>query len=250
MIGILTKALKNVFGDKATRDLKEVMPLVERCKAEFAKLDGLSHNELRDRTQQLKARIAEATREDDAKVEALRAEIDADPQMDIHERERRYEDIDKIQKNGLGKIEEVLLEILPEAFAVVKETARRFKENTEIRVKATQLDRDLALRRPDSIRIEGDEAIWKNNWIAAGNTVTWDMLHYDVQLIGGVALHKGRIAEMGTGEGKTLVSTLPVFLNALAGRGVHVVTVNDYLAKRDAEWMGPLHEFHGMRVDC
>ncbi|MBK9512173.1 MAG: hypothetical protein IPO05_00765 [Flavobacteriales bacterium] len=131
MIGILTKALKNVFGDKATRDLKEVMPLVERCKAEFAKLDGLSHNELRDRTQQLKARIAEATREDDAKVEALRAEIDADPQMDIHERERRYEDIDKIQKNGLGKIEEVLLEILPEAFAVVKETARRFKENTE-----------------------------------------------------------------------------------------------------------------------
>ena len=150
----------------------------------------------------------------------------------------------------MARIEEVLLEILPEAFAVVKETARRFKENSELRVRATALDRDLATKRPDAIRIEGDEAIWSNTWTAAGNPVTWDMVHYDVQLIGGIALHKGKIAEMSTGEGKTLVSTLPVFLTALAGRGVHLVTVNDYLARRDAEWMGPLHEFHGLRVDC
>jgi preprotein translocase subunit SecA len=250
MIGTLTKALKKVFGDKAQRDLKEVMPLVERCKEEYGKLQGLSHDELRARTAQFKARIAERTKESNDKVDALRAEIDGDPHMDIHERERRYEEIDGLLKSSLGQIEEVLLDILPEAFAVVRETARRFKENDELRVTASDLDRALAIRRPDSVRIEGDQAIWKNTWMAAGNLVTWDMLHYDVQLIGGVALHKGKIAEMGTGEGKTLVSTLPVFLNALAGRGVHVVTVNDYLAKRDAEWMGPLHEFHGMRVDC
>ena len=250
MIGTLTKALKKVFGDKAQRDLKEVMPLVERCKEEYGKLQGLSHDELRARTAQFKARIAERTKESNDKVDALRAEIDGDPHMDIHERERRYEEIDGLLKSSLGQIEEVLLDILPEAFAVVRETARRFKDNGELRVTANDLDRALAIRRPDSVRIEGDQAIWKNSWMAAGNLVTWDMLHYDVQLIGGVALHKGKIAEMGTGEGKTLVSTLPVFLNALAGRGVHVVTVNDYLAKRDAEWMGPLHEFHGMRVDC
>ncbi|MGV3636302.1 MAG: preprotein translocase subunit SecA [Flavobacteriales bacterium] len=250
MIGSLTKALKKVFGDKAQRDLKEVMPLVEKTKAAYAQLNGLSHDELRARTADLKARIKERTKANDDRVDTLRAEIDADPQMDIHERERRYQDIDKLQEASLKDIEAVLLEILPEAFAVVKETARRFKENGELRVRATDADRELAIKRPDAIRIEGDSAIWKNTWTAAGNPMTWDMLHYDVQLIGGVALHTGKIAEMGTGEGKTLVSTLPVFLNALAGRGVHVVTVNDYLAKRDAEWMGPLHEFHGLRVDC
>jgi preprotein translocase subunit SecA len=250
MIGSLTKALKKVFGDKAQRDLKEVTPLVEQTKVEFAKLSGLSNNELRQRTQALKARIATRTKANDEKAEALRAEIEADPQMDIHERERRYEEVDKLQEQSLKLIEEVLLEILPEAFAVVKETARRFKENSELRVTATELDKELAIKRPDAVRIEGDQAVWKNTWMAAGVPVTWDMVHYDVQLIGGVALHKGKIAEMSTGEGKTLVSTLPVFLNALPGRGVHVVTVNDYLAKRDAEWMGPLHEFHGMRVDC
>jgi len=250
MIGSFTKALKKVFGDKYQRDLKEVLPLVESTTTEYAKLAGLSHDELRDKATGLKTRIREATRANDERVASLRAEIDADAQMDIQERELRYEEIDKLQEQSVTRIEEVLLEILPEAFAIVKDTARRFKEDHELRVKATDTDRELATKRPDAISIEGDHAIWKNTWIAAGNPVTWDMLHYDVQLIGGVALHKGRIAEMGTGEGKTLVSTLPVFLNALAGRGVHLVTVNDYLAKRDAEWMGPLHEFHGLRVDC
>jgi len=250
MIGSLTKALKKVFGDKAQRDLKEVMPLVEQTNAAFAKLSGLSNDELRERTNALKARIKERTKINDDQVEALRKEIDEDPQMDIHEREKRYQEIDKLQEGSLKQIEEVLLEILPEAFAVVKETARRFKENKELRVRATELDRELGTKRPDAIRIDGEHAVWSSTWMAAGNPITWDMMHYDVQLIGGVALHKGKIAEMSTGEGKTLVSTLPVFLNALPGRGVHVVTVNDYLAKRDAEWMGPLHEFHGLRVDC
>jgi len=250
MIGSFTKALKKVFGDKAQRDLKEVMPLVDRTKAAFAELQGLSNDELRERTTALKARIKERTKVNDDRVEALRAEIDGDPHMDIQEREQRYQEIDKLEEASLKQIEEVLLEILPEAFAVVKETARRFTENSELRVRATDLDRELVAKRPDAIRIEGDQAIWKNTWKAAGIPITWDMVHYDVQLIGGVALHTGKIAEMSTGEGKTLVSTLPVFLNALPGRGVHVVTVNDYLAKRDAEWMGPLHEFHGMRVDC
>ncbi|HQW05035.1 MAG: preprotein translocase subunit SecA [Flavobacteriales bacterium] len=250
MIGSFSKAFKKVFGDKAQRDLKEVTPLVDKIKAEFAKLGDLSHDELRQRTTGLRARITEHTKENDGKVETLRAEIEEDAHMDIHAREERYQEIDKLNEASVKQIEEVLLEILPEAFAVVKETARRFKENSELRVRATELDRELATKRPDAIRIEGDHAIWKNTWMAAGNPITWDMVHYDVQLIGGVALHKGKIAEMMTGEGKTLVSTLPVFLNALVGRGVHLVTVNDYLAKRDAEWMGPLHEFHGLRVDC
>ena len=250
MIGSFSKAFKKVFGDKAQRDLKEVTPLVDKIKAEFAKLGDLSHDELRQRTTGLRARITEHTKENDGKVETLRAEIEEDAHMEIHAREERYQEIDKLNEASVKQIEEVLLEILPEAFAVVKETARRFKENSELRVRATELDRELATKRPDAIRIEGDHAIWKNTWMAAGNPITWDMVHYDVQLIGGVALHKGKIAEMMTGEGKTLVSTLPVFLNALVGRGVHLVTVNDYLAKRDAEWMGPLHEFHGLRVDC
>jgi preprotein translocase subunit SecA len=250
MIGSLSKALKSIFGDKAQRDLKEVTPLVERTKEEYAKLAGLSNDELRGRTATLKARVADRTRTTDEQVAALRKEIDDDPRMPIHEREARYEQVDKLLADSLTEIEEVLLEILPEAFAVVRETARRFKENSELRVTATELDKELAIKRPDAVRIDGTQAVWSNTWIAAGNPVRWDMVHYDVQLIGGVALHKGKIAEMSTGEGKTLVSTLPVFLNALAGRGVHVVTVNDYLAKRDAEWMGPIHEFHGMRVDC
>jgi len=242
--------IKKVFGDKATRDLKEATPIVELTNTEFVKLAGLSNDELRGRTATLKARIAERTKESDDKVVALRNEIEADPHMDIQDREQRYEEIDKILEQSVKDIEGVLLEILPEAFAVVKETARRFKENKEIRVRATDMDRELATKRQNEIRIEGDQAIWKNSWMAAGVPVTWDMLHYDVQLIGGWAMHKGKIAEMSTGEGKTLVSTLPVYLNALPGRGVHLVTVNDYLAKRDAEWMGPLHEFHGLSVDC
>ncbi|HRH39968.1 MAG TPA: preprotein translocase subunit SecA, partial [Flavobacteriales bacterium] len=250
MIGSLTKALKKVFGDKHQRDLKDVLPMVDLINAESAKLVGISHDELRARSTALKQRIKDAIRTNDDRVAQLRSEIESDAHMDIHAREERYQEIDAIEKKSVGVIEGVLADILPEAFAIVKETAKRLKENEELRVTANELDRDLATKRPDAIRIEGDQAIWKNTWIAAGNPMKWDMLHYDVQLIGGVALHKGKIAEMGTGEGKTLVSTLPVFLNALAGRGVHVVTVNDYLAKRDAEWMGPIHEFHGMRVDC
>ncbi len=250
MIGSLSKAFKSIFGDKAQRDLKEVQPLVERTKEAYSKLASLTHDELRARSAALKARVAERTKETDDKVAALRKEIDDDPKMDISEREQRYEQIDKLLADSLTDIEEVLEEILPEAFAIVKDTARRFKENPELRVTATELDKELAIKRPDAISIEDGKAVWKNTWMAAGNPVKWDMVHYDVQLIGGVALHKGKIAEMSTGEGKTLVSTLPVFLNALAGRGVHLVTVNDYLAKRDAEWMGPIHEFHGLRVDC
>ncbi|MCB0795299.1 MAG: preprotein translocase subunit SecA, partial [Flavobacteriales bacterium] len=249
MIGTLTKTMKSLFGDKASRDMKEVAPTVERIKEESSKLDGLSNDELRGRTTLLRERVAEHVREDQAKVDALRAEIEADPHMDIHAREDRYEQIDKLEEGILKQIESVLEEILPEAFAVVKETARRFATSNEVRVKATDLDRELATDR-DSIRIEGEYAIWSNSWNASGTPVTWDMVHYDVQLIGGVALHRGKIAEMSTGEGKTLVATLPVYLNALSGRGVHVVTVNDYLAKRDSEWMGPIYEFHGLRVDC
>ncbi len=248
MIGTLTNVFKKVFGDKAQRDLKEVQPLVERIQAEFPKLAGLSNDDLRQRSQDLRQRIRDRVKEDQARVDALRAEIEADPHMDIHAREERYQEIDKLEERIVAGIEEVLLEILPEAFAVVKETARRFKDGP-VRVRAGEIDREIAAKR-DSVRIEGDDAVWSNTWNAAGTPVTWDMVHYDVQLIGGIALHKGKIAEMSTGEGKTLVATLPVFLNALAGRGVHVVTVNDYLSKRDSEWMGPLYEFHGLRVDC
>lgn len=250
MIGSLTKALKKVFGDKYQRDLKEVMPLVDQTKAEFAKLHDISNNELRERAQAVRERIRASTRANDERTAELRNSIEADPQMDIHEREQRYEQIDELEKKSLAILEDALLEALPEAFAIVKETAQRFAQSSEVRVRATDRDREVAIKRPDAVRIDGDEAIWKNTWVAAGNSITWDMVHYDVQLIGGVALHKGKIAEMGTGEGKTLVSTLPVFLNALTGRGVHLVTVNDYLAKRDAEWMGPIHEFHGLTVDC
>ena len=246
---MLGNIIKKVFGDKSTRDLKEIHPFVEKVKDEYGKLQELSHDELRTRTTSFKALIAERTAEHRDKVAAIRQRIEDEPAMAIHEREDLYKEIDELESRTIKAIEEVLEEILPQAFAVVKETARRFKENPEIRVTATEVDRELATRR-DALRVEGDTAIWRNSWTAAGNTVTWDMVHYDVQLIGGTALHKGKIAEMSTGEGKTLVATLPVYLNALAGRGVHLVTVNDYLAKRDSEWMGPLYEFHGLRVDC
>ncbi|MFZ1688408.1 MAG: preprotein translocase subunit SecA [Flavobacteriales bacterium] len=246
---MLGNLFKKVFGDKAARDLKETAPVVEKVKAEYDKLQVLSNDELRERSNALRLRINERVKEEDDRAATLRSEIDADPRMDIHAREDRYQEIDKLEEKIVEKVEKVLEELLPEAFAIVKETARRFKENEELRVRATQLDRDIAAKR-DSVTVEGDTAIWKRSWTAAGAAVTWDMVHYDVQLIGGTALHRGKIAEMATGEGKTLVATLPVFLNALAGRGVHIVTVNDYLSKRDSEWMGPLYEFHGLRVDC
>ncbi len=246
---MLGNIIKKVFGDKASRDLKEAQPFVEKIKVEFPKLNDISNDELRAKTDDFKRRIAEKIADEQARIDLLRNEIEENPKMAIADRESRYEEIDKLEEQTLGEIEDVLMEILPEAFAVMKETARRFTENTEIMVTARDMDREIAAKR-DGVRIEGEKAIWSNSWDAAGTPVKWDMIHYDVQLIGGVALHKGKIAEMSTGEGKTLVATLPVYLNALAGRGVHLVTVNDYLAKRDSEWMGPLYEFHGMRVDC
>ncbi|MBE0666060.1 MAG: preprotein translocase subunit SecA, partial [Bacteroidales bacterium] len=214
---------------------------------ESVKLASLSNDELRELTAVLKKEITDSVPEELEEIRSLK--VTAEGEEDVNRKEEIYNKIDKIDKQILARIEEKLDEVLPHAFAIMKETARRFKENDVLEVTARDWDRDLAATRP-SITITGDKAFWKNRWQAGGNEILWDMVHYDVQLIGGVALHKGKIAEMATGEGKTLVATLPVFLNALAGRGVHIVTVNDYLSKRDSEWMGPLYEFHGLSVDC
>lgn len=249
MIGSVTKILKKVFGDKQEKDIAAIQPIVDDIKSEYEKLASLSNDELREKSNQLRDKIKEHIREEEQEIADLKEEVKLKPNMDIDSKEEIYDTIDRIEKNISKKLDDYLEEVLPEGFAIVKETARRFKENPTIEVTATQFDRDLAASR-DSIEIVGDKAIWKNTWVAAGNEITWDMLHYDVQLIGGVALHRGKAAEMQTGEGKTLVSTLPIYLNALTGRGVHLVTVNNYLAKRDSEWMGPIHEFHGLSVDC
>ncbi len=235
------------LGNKYDRDMKEINPYVEKIHIEFEKLQGLSNDQLRDKTSELKKEILAYIEEDESEIRSLREKAEAEE--DVYQKEEIYNEIDKIEKHISEKIENVLDECVPKAFAIIKETARRFKENSVLEVTARQYDRDLAATR-ESIIIKGDKAQWNNKWIAGGNEILWDMVHYDVQLIGGVALHKGKIAEMGTGEGKTLVATLPVFLNALAGRGVHIVTVNDYLSKRDSEWMGPMYEFHGLTVDC
>jgi preprotein translocase subunit SecA len=245
---VINKLLTKFFGNKSDRDIKEIMPFVEKAKEEFEKLLKLSNDELREQTKLLQQRITSFIQTENNEIQKLRDQLDADV-LEIEAREDIYNQIDKIETTIDDKIEEVLDEILPVAFAVVKETARRFKESEFIEVTANQFDKDLAATR-DSVEIKGDKALWYNQWMAGGNEITWDMVHYDVQLIGGVVLHKGKIAEMATGEGKTLVATLPVFLNALTHRGVHLVTVNDYLAKRDAEWMGTLYEFHGLTVDC
>jgi preprotein translocase subunit SecA len=245
---IVNKFLTKFFGNKSERDIKEVMPVVEKAKEAFATLMQVSNDELRQKSQELQQRIIDYIQTENDSIAALREKLDSD-KLEIEEREEIYNEIDKIETLIDDKIETVLDEILPMAFAIVKETARRFKEQESIEVTANQFDRNIAALR-DSVEIKGDKAIWYNQWMAGGNEVTWDMVHYDVQLIGGVVLHKGKIAEMATGEGKTLVATLPVFLNALTHRGVHIVTVNDYLAKRDAEWMGTLYEFHGLSVDC
>jgi len=249
MLGSVTKTLKKIFGDKSEKDIKAIQPLVTQINDEFAKLNSVSHDELRARTESLKAKIADATKDKEAEIEALNKKVEDNPTMEIAEKEKIFAEVDELTKAIDETIESVLMEILPEAFAIVKETARRFKENDSLTVTASDFDKDLAAQR-SSIEIEGDKAIWHNKWLAAGSEITWDMVHYDVQLIGGIALHQGKAAEMQTGEGKTLVATLPVYLNALAGKGVHLVTVNDYLARRDAEWMGPLYEFHGLSVDC
>ncbi|MDR2825143.1 MAG: preprotein translocase subunit SecA, partial [Prevotellaceae bacterium] len=238
--------LGKLFGNKAQRDLREIEPIVEQIKQVYETVIGLSNDELREKVQQLRQRITDYISDDKRKIAELRETIE---QTEIDVREKIYDEIDKLEKDVTKKTDEILDIILPETFALMKETAKRFKENAEVRVKATDFDRNLAAKN-DFVSIEGDTAVYKNEWSAGGNTITWDMVHYDVQLFGGVVLHRGKIAEMATGEGKTLVATLPVFLNALAGNGVHVVTVNDYLAKRDSEWMGTLYMFHGLSVDC
>ncbi len=238
--------LKKFFGNKAQRDLKEIEPYVEKIKAAYEEIKKLSNDELRARTESLKQHIQDAVAPERNKIAELKGSIEA---TEINQREKIYDEIDKLEKDITEKFEKVLEEILPEAFSIVKDTARRLTENTEVVVTASDFDRELATKH-DFVYIEGDKAHYKNEWTAGGTLIKWEMVHYDVQLFGGTVLHKGKIAEMATGEGKTLVATLPVFLNALTRNGVHVVTVNDYLAKRDSEWMGPLYMFHGLSVDC
>ena len=247
-MSIVDKVVGGLFGSKSERDNKELQPYVDMINAETDRIQGMSNDQLRAESMELKKRIRGSIAAEQEEIEGLKIQLD-DPQMDVDEKERLYQQVEKIEKTADETIDRALEEELPVSFAIIKETARRFKENEALEVTANDYDRDLAASR-DSIEIKGDKAYWKNEWMAGGNMITWDMIHYDVQLIGGVVLHQGRIAEMATGEGKTVVATLPVYLNALTGRGVHLVTVNDYLAKRDAEWMGPLYEFHGLLVDC
>jgi preprotein translocase subunit SecA len=245
-MAFITKLLGKLLGNKSDRDINEIMPKVEAVKKEYSRITLLDNDQLRDETDGLKALIRERIKAENEEIEQLKIRVE---EVEIQESEKIYERIDKLEEIIIEKIEAVLDEILPTAFAIVKETANRFFQKDKVVVKARNYDRNLAATR-SSIVIEGENAIWNSRWMAGGNEIKWDMVHYDVQLIGGVVLHSGKIAEMATGEGKTLVATLPVFLNALAGRGVHVVTVNDYLSKRDSEWMGPIYEFHGLKVDC
>ncbi len=244
----MLKILSKLFGSKSERDIKQIQPLVEKIKEEYSKLQGLSHDELRAKTTDFKNRIKEFLADIDGEIAEIRASAAKDD-VDMVEKTAMYEKIDKLTKDRDKQLEVILKEILPEAFAVVKDTARRFTQNEVLEVTATDYDQEFAATKPH-ITVEGKKAYWKNTWLAAGTEVTWNMIHYDVQLIGGIVLHEGKIAEMATGEGKTLVGTLPAYLNALSGQGVHIVTVNDYLARRDSEWNGPLFEFHGLRVDC
>ncbi len=251
MLGALNTILKKIIGDKKEKDLEAIQPLLKATKSAYESISNASADDVRRMSLDMQARIQQHVQHLEDEVSALNAKADALPLDALEEKEGIYSEVDKVRKTINEEIEKVLLEILPEAFAVIKRTAEIFKNNEEITVSANASDKDFATQTSkDYVRIEGDKAIWKNNWSAAGNRFTWDMVHYDVQLIGGIALHTGKVAEMATGEGKTLVATLPVFLNALANKGVHVVTVNDYLARRDSEWMGPLYEFHGLSVDC
>lgn len=249
MIDFITKSVSKIFGSKSDRDIKEIQPLVEKIHEAYALITTLSNDGLRAKTLELKKRIADSILGEDSRIKELKDKIELQQDLEVDSKEKLYLEIDEIEKSITEKIQIILLEILPEAFAVVKETAKRFKENPIIEVSATQMDRDLASTRV-SVEIKNDKALWHNTWMAAGTEVKWDMVHYDVQLIGGIVLHQGKISEMATGEGKTLVGTLPMYLNALPGRGVHVVTVNNYLSKRDSEWMGTMFEFHGLTVDC
>ncbi len=245
-MAFITKILGKILGNKSERDIKEVAPIIEKIKTEYERITQLTNDGLREESDKLKEIITERIKPEVDEISQLKKDVEV---AEIQDSEKIYETIDNLEERITEKTDEVLNEILPIAFALVKETAKRFFDNEDVEVIASELDKDLAATR-DSIIIKGDKAIWKNKWIAGGTEITWNMIHYDVQLIGGIVLNQGNIAEMGTGEGKTLAATLPVFLNALTHRGVHIVTVNDYLSKRDAEWMGPIYEFHGLTVDC
>ena len=244
---MLNNILKKLFGDKSAKDLKELQPLIKSIHAAEPAIQSLSNNELRAKTTEFRDRIRQNVAQENKEIEELKGKIEEESDFSL--KEGMYEEVDQLEKKAYDKTEALLEEILPEAYAVVRETARRFTENREIIVRATEMDEQLA-EQYSHISIKNGEAIYQNRWLAAGNEIEWNMIHYDVQLIGGSVLHQGKIAEMATGEGKTLVATLPVYLNALPGKGVHLVTVNDYLAKRDSEWMGPIYQFHGLTVDC
>ena len=246
-MSFINSIIKVFVGDKSQKDVKALQPYLNKIKTFETSLMALSHDDLRARTVYFKDRIKEARADKDAKIASLKAEVENIE--DIDKREDLYDAIDSLEKEAYEISEKTLLEILPEAFSVVKETARRFKDNSFIEVTATPKDREFSASKT-YVTIEGDKATWANKWNAAGKEITWDMIHYDVQLIGGMVLHEGKVAELQTGEGKTLVATLPLYLNALTGNGVHLVTVNDYLAKRDSTWKAPLFEFHGLTVDC
>lgn len=243
------KIMKNILGSKSDRDLKALNPILDETLAAYETIKGLTNDELRAKTLEFRNQIKEQIADEEARIKEIKARIESDTEMDIDQKEKFYDEIDKLEKQSYDKTQAFLDKILPEAFSVVKETAKRFTENETVEVTATQMDRDLAARY-DHVNIVGDKAYYNNRWMAGGSMIQWNMVHYDVQIIGGIVLHQGKIAEMATGEGKTLVATLPVFLNALPGKGVHLVTVNDYLAKRDSEWMGMLFMFHGLTVDC
>jgi preprotein translocase subunit SecA len=245
-MAFVTKLLSKILGNKSDRDINDIMPVVEAIKTEYIKISQLTNEQLRDESERLKSVVIESIKPETDEIEQLKLTVE---DVEIQESEKIYERIDRLEEIITEKIEATLNEILPVAFALVKETANRFAQSDQVVVKARSYDRDIAASR-SSVVIEGENAIWYSRWMAGGSEIRWEMVHYDVQLIGGVVLHQGKISEMTTGEGKTLVATLPVFLNALAGRGVHVVTVNDYLSKRDSEWMGPIFEFHGLKVDC
>ena len=239
--------IRKMFGSKADRDYKAVKPILDKVLAVYPEIDSLSDDDLRAHSAALRQKVRDVEAPFEKRIAEIKDELNKD--IPVEQKEALAGESDKLVKEEDDAIEKCLDEILPEAFAIVKSTARRFKENKEIVVTATDFDKDLSVSH-DFVKIDGDKAVYSNHWTAGGNEVVWDMVHYDVQIIGGIALHQGKIAEMATGEGKTLVATLPVFLNALAGKGVHVVTVNDYLSKRDSEWMGPLYMFHGLSVDC
>ena len=246
-MSFINKVLKVFVGDKSQKDVKVLQPIVNKIKKLEPTFAGISNDELRAKTVEFKAKINESIKDINSKIASLKTDIDATP--DIDKKEELYLQIDKLKEEAYEITEKVLADILPEAYAVVKETAKRFTQNDTVIVSASAYDRELSATK-EYISLENEKAIWETSWDAAGTPVEWNMIHYDVQLIGGVAMHQGKIAEMHTGEGKTLVATLPVYLNALTGNGVHLVTVNDYLAKRDSAWMAPIFQFHGLTVDC